>query len=152
SPLRYRINRLGGRSMQEKWILQAELFNECHRWVKQGWSKIEREGTDRRNAEKYYAILRDFLKAAPQVFAEAWGNDSYMVTTPVVLKALIRVGADLAGKDAEPVEGRVERWRERLAPLGERVRDFRKDGFMNGLRPKARSSAWARFIGNWEER
>src|SRR6267142_894700 len=35
SPLRYRINRLGGRSKQEKWILQAELFNEIHRWVKQ---------------------------------------------------------------------------------------------------------------------
>src|SRR5581483_6945490 len=32
SPLRYRINRLGGRSAQEKWILQAELFNELHRW------------------------------------------------------------------------------------------------------------------------
>src|SRR6266700_4923828 len=31
SPLRYRINRLGGRSKQEKWILQAELFNEIHR-------------------------------------------------------------------------------------------------------------------------
>src|SRR5437588_150166 len=30
SPLRYRINRLGGRSKQEKWILQAELFNEIH--------------------------------------------------------------------------------------------------------------------------
>src|SRR5437879_4034718 len=126
SPLRYRINRLGGRSKQEKWILQAELFNECHRWVKQVWSRIESEGTDRRNAERYYAVIRDFLKAASQVFAEAWGNDSYMVTTPVVLKALIRVGADLAGKDAEPVEGRVERWRARLAPLGERVRDFRK--------------------------
>jgi DGQHR domain-containing protein len=27
SPLRYRINRLGGRSRQDKWILQAELFN-----------------------------------------------------------------------------------------------------------------------------
>src|SRR5437899_4532640 len=75
SPLRYRINRLGGRSKQEKWILQAELFNEIHRWVKQSWSKIEREGTDRRNAERYYAIVRDFLRAASQVFQEAWGND-----------------------------------------------------------------------------
>jgi len=28
SPLKYRINRLGGRSRQEKWILQSELFNE----------------------------------------------------------------------------------------------------------------------------
>jgi DGQHR domain-containing protein len=33
SPLRYKINRLGGRSKQEKWILQAELFNELYRWV-----------------------------------------------------------------------------------------------------------------------
>src|SRR5437899_753530 len=129
SPLRYRINRLGGRSKQEKWILQAELFNECHRWVKQSWSKIEREGTDRRNAERYYAIVRDFLRAASQVFQEAWGNDNYMVTKPVTLKALIRVCADLATKEAEPAESRVERWRERLQPLSERVRDFRKDGF-----------------------
>src|SRR3989441_12679298 len=55
SPLRYRINRLGGRSKQEKWILQAELYNEIHRWVKQAWAKIEREGADKRGAEKYYA-------------------------------------------------------------------------------------------------
>src|SRR3954463_5508213 len=68
SPLRYRINRLGGRSKQEKWILQAELFNECHRWVKQVWTKIEKEGTDRRAAERYYAVARDFLKAAGQVW------------------------------------------------------------------------------------
>src|SRR5688572_4581929 len=33
SPLRYRINRLGGRSKQAKWILQAELFNEVHKDV-----------------------------------------------------------------------------------------------------------------------
>jgi DGQHR domain-containing protein len=129
SPLRYRINRLGGRSKQEKWILQAELFNECHRWVKQAWKKIEAEGTDRRHAERYYAILRDFLKAASQVFEEAWGSDAYMVTKPVTLKALIRVCADLAAKDAQPSEGRFERWRERLAPWRERVRDFRRDGF-----------------------
>src|SRR6185436_2621697 len=31
SPLRYRINRLGGRSQRDKWVLQAELFNELHR-------------------------------------------------------------------------------------------------------------------------
>ena len=129
SPLRYRINRLGGRSKQEKWILQAELFNECHRWVKQAWSKIEPEGTDRRNAQRYYAIVRDFLRAVSQVLEEAWGNDHYMVTKPVTLKALLRVCADLAAKDAEPVEGRVERWRERLSPWREKVRDFRRDGF-----------------------
>src|SRR2546423_708183 len=67
SPLRYRINRLGGRSKQEKWILQAELFNEVHRWVKQAWTTIEPEGTDRRAAGRYYAMVRDFLKAASGV-------------------------------------------------------------------------------------
>src|SRR5947208_3717687 len=119
SPLRYRINRLGGRSKQEKWILQAELFNEIHRWVKQAWKKIEREGTDRAAAEGYYEMVRDFLRAAAEVFAEAWGNDNYMVTKPVTLKALIRVCADLAAKEAGPAEGRVQRWGERLAPLKE---------------------------------
>src|SRR3954466_2165266 len=88
SPLRYRINRLGGRSKQEKWILQAELFNELHRWVKQGWSNIEEQGTARRNAERYYGVARDFLRAASGVLEDAWGKDNYMVTTPVTLKAL----------------------------------------------------------------
>jgi len=41
SPLRYRANRLAGRSKQEKWILQAEMFNEIHRWVKATWKTIE---------------------------------------------------------------------------------------------------------------
>lgn len=129
SPLRYRINRLGGRSKQEKWILQAELFNEVHRWVKQAWAKIQREGTDRRAAERYYGMVRDFLKSAASVFGDAWGNDNYMVTKPVTLKAIIRVGADLSAEDAEPAEGRIERWQQRLAPWSERVRDFRSDGF-----------------------
>src|SRR5215813_3434512 len=35
SPLQYKINRLGGRSRQEKWILQAELFNEIKKLVVQ---------------------------------------------------------------------------------------------------------------------
>ncbi|HEY0947265.1 MAG TPA: DGQHR domain-containing protein [Opitutaceae bacterium] len=129
SPLRYRINRLGGRSKQEKWILQAELYNEVHRWVKQAWKKIESEGTDKRAAARYYEIVRDFLKASAQAWGEAWGNSAYMVTKPVTLKALVRVCADLSAQDAEPVEGRVERWRERLSPWAEQVRTFRNEGF-----------------------
>lgn len=129
SPLRYRINRLGGRSKQEKWILQAELFNEVHRWVKQGWKKLEAEGADRQTAERYYAVARDFLKASAQVFEEAWGKDNFMVTKPVTLKALLRVCADMEVQDSEPAEGRVPRWVEKLAPWRERVRDFRSDGF-----------------------
>ena len=129
SPLRYRINRLGGRSKQEKWILQAELFNELHRWVKSAWKKIEANGTDKRAAAKYYEMVRDFLKAAADVWGEAWGNNGYMVTKPVTLKAMLRVCADLATQDSEPAEGRVERWKTRLAPWTEQAREFKNEGF-----------------------
>ena len=129
SPLRYRINRLGGRSKQEKWILQAELFNEIHRWVKRVWKKVESDGTDKRNAARYYGLARDFLKAASQVWGEAWGNTDYMVTKPVTLKAMIRVCADLAAQDDGTEEDRVNRWRERLTPWTEEMRQFRNEGF-----------------------
>ena len=128
SPLRYRINRLGGRSKQEKWILQAELYNEIHRWVKQAWKQIEKEGTDKRAAGKYYDMVRDFLKAAAQVWGDAWGSDNYMVTKPVTLKAMIRVCADLTAEEL-PDQERISRWRERLTPWTEQVRNFRNEGF-----------------------
>ena len=145
SPLRYRINRLGGRSKQEKWILQAELFNEIHRWVRQTWPQLEKEGADRRAAERHYAMVRDFLKAGAQVFADAWGNDNYMVTKPVTLKAMIRVCADLAALDAEPEEGRVSRWRDKLSAWTERVRDFRSDGFYERFPAKGQIERVARI-------
>jgi DGQHR domain-containing protein len=129
SPLRYRINRLGGRSRQEKWILQAELFNEIHRWVKKDWDRIEAAGADKRHAVTYYAVARDFLKAASAVWPEAWGNPGYMVTKPVTLKALIRVCADLAPDDATPAEDRVARWTARLGPWTAQLAEFRNEGF-----------------------
>jgi len=129
SPLRYRINRLGGRSKQEKWLLQAELFNEIHRWVKSAWAALEPGGTDKRAAKKYYEQLRDFLWAATEVWDEGWGNSEYMVTRPEALKAMIRVGTDLAAQDAEPLDHRVERWRKRLSPWAEQLPAFRKAGF-----------------------
>jgi DGQHR domain-containing protein len=129
SPLRYRINRLGGRSKQEKWILQAELFNELHRWTRLAWSQIEKEGPDKRLAARYYAVARDFLKAAAEVWGGAWGDADCMVTKPVTLKALLRVCADLAAADTELAEGRVECWRQRLSPWTEQARQFRKEGF-----------------------
>jgi DGQHR domain-containing protein len=145
SPLRYRINRLGGRSKQEKWILQAELFNEIHRWVKQAWAKIEPQGTDRRAAERSYRVARDFLKASAQVWGETWGNANYMVTKPVTLKALIRVCADLANKDAEPEDGRIERWRQRLSPWTEQSRAFRNEGFYERFPAKGQVERVARI-------
>jgi len=129
SPLRYRINRLGGRSKQEKWILQAELFNEVHRWVKRRWTKILADGTDKRHAAIYYEIIRDFFKATARVWGEAWGSTDFMVTKPVTLKAMVRVCADLATSEPEPSDGRVDRWTARLAPWAEQVQEFRNNGF-----------------------
>ncbi|HEX7028874.1 MAG TPA: DGQHR domain-containing protein, partial [Gammaproteobacteria bacterium] len=136
SPLRYRINRLGGRSQKEKWILQAELFNELHRWVKSEWPRIQRKWPrigyaedTRRAADHYYRLIRDFLKAAKDVWGDAWGHPRHMVTKPVTLKAMLRVCADLAHADADPEDGRVNRWKNRLAPWSERIRDFRAEGF-----------------------
>jgi DGQHR domain-containing protein len=145
SPLRYRINRLGGRSKQEKWILQAELFNELHRWVKAGWKKIETEGTDKRAAARYYEVVRDFLKASAQVWGEAWGNNSYMVTKPVTLKAMLRVCADLAATDTEPADGRIARWAARLAPWTEQAREFRNEGFYERFPAKGQVERVARI-------
>jgi DGQHR domain-containing protein len=145
SPLRYRINRLGGRSKQEKWILQAELFNELHRWVKSAWKTIEAEGTDKRAAAKYYERVRDFLKAAAEVWGEAWGNNAYMVTKPVTLKAMLRVCADLSGQDAEPAEGRIERWKAKLAPWSEQVREFKNEGFYERFPAKGQVERVARI-------
>lgn len=129
SPLRYRINRLGGRSQQEKWILQAELFNELYKWVQGDWRKISRASNSTREAERYYRIVRDFLKAAKDAWGEAWGHARYMVTKPVTIKAMLRVCADLAYADAEPEADRIPRWTKRLSAWTPEMRSFRAEGF-----------------------
>ncbi|HEV2455220.1 MAG TPA: DGQHR domain-containing protein [Verrucomicrobiae bacterium] len=145
SPLRYRINRLGGRSKQEKWILQAELFNELHRWTKLAWTEIEPQGTDKRAAAKYYRMVRDFLKAAAEVWTDGWGNGDYMITKPVTLKAMIRVCADLTAKDAEPEDGRVARWQQQLTSWTEQLPDFRNEGFYERFPAKGQIERVARI-------
>jgi DGQHR domain-containing protein len=129
SPLRYRINRLGGRSQKDKWILQAELFNELYRWARADWKKIKLAHNSYKEAERYYGIVRDFLKAAQAAWGDAWGHEGYMVTRPVTLKALIRVCADLARDDGQPDDNRIKRWSDRLAPWSEQRRAFRVEGF-----------------------
>jgi len=143
SPLRYKINRLGGRSRQEKWILQAELFNEIHRAASADWKQLEKKGS--RESERYYERVRDFLKAAQAVWGEAWGNAAYMVTKPVTLKAMLRVGADLARENAEPIDGRVKRWEKRLAPWTEQLRAFRNEGFYERFPAKGQVERVARI-------
>ena len=145
SPLRYRINRLGGRSQKEKWILQAELFNELYRWVRTDWKKIKQATNSYREAEKYYCVVRDFLKAAQRAWGDTWANYGYMTTKPVTLKAMIRVCADLAREDAEPVEGRIQRWEERLVPWSEQQRSFKSEGFYERFPAKGEVERVARI-------
>jgi DGQHR domain-containing protein len=130
SPLRYRINRLGGRSLQAKWILQAELFNEVHREVRPAGRAAVPEGSAGvAEARRKYEVVRDFLKAAEKAWGPAWGAASSMVTRAVTLKAMIRVAFDLAREDGIPVEGRVQRWQQRLKPWADMRPAFKADGF-----------------------
>lgn len=145
SPLRYRINRLGGRSQKDKWILQAELFNELYRWVKRDWRRIQVAGGSSRMTDKYYGTVRDFLKAAEKVWGDAWGEANFMVTKPVTLKAMLRVCADLAREDADPEEGRVARWQMRLAPWRSQLADFKTQGFYERFPAKGEVERVARI-------
>jgi DGQHR domain-containing protein len=152
SPLRYRINRLGGRSQQDKWILQAELFNELHRWVSSEWKKIRLITNSYREGERYYEIIRDFFKAAEKVWGQSWDHDEYLVTKPVALKAMIRVCADLARVDAEPVEGRAKRWEARLGPWKLHMEEFREEGFYERFPAKGQIERVTRLhqdLGKW---
>jgi len=145
SPLRYKINRLGGRSKQEKWILQAELFNELHRWASQDWKKLGKKQNLPREAERYYEIVRDFLRAAEKAWGDAWGHPSYMITRPVTIKAMLRVCADLAAEDAEPKDDRVKRWARRLAPWTDLARSFKLEGFYERFPAKGQVERVARI-------
>jgi DGQHR domain-containing protein len=144
SPLRYKINRLGGRSKQEKWILQAELFNEIHRWAVLDWKQIKKSSSWQRQAERYYEMVRDFLRAAEKAWGDAWAHGSYMVTRPVTLKAMLRVCADLAAVDPEP-DDRVKRWSRKLSPWSELAKSFRQEGFYERFPAKGQIERVARI-------
>ena len=132
SPLRYRINRLGGRSRQEKWILQSELFNEIHKVV-HAQSKFFSKHFQTR-ADRAYPLVRDFLKGVREVMEPIWGeNEKYMFTRDVTLKALIRVFGDLL-KEGKVVESWKEdkssrAFRSVLRPWAELNKEFRAEGF-----------------------
>src|SRR5881394_230278 len=132
SPLRYKINRLGGRSKQEKWILQAELFNEIKKLVVQNEKLFMKDF--RAKAERSFELVADYLKAVRTVMERVWGaNDKYKFTSSVTLKALIRVLADLTLR-----EDLIAKWRDNPTPrvfekLVSRWADlkdeFRNEGF-----------------------
>jgi DGQHR domain-containing protein len=133
SPLQYHINMLGGRSSQEMWINQAQLFGEVYRLLKRkdavhrfkdgrGWSK-----------DRGYGLLRDVLKACRSGFGVAWGdNKKFMVTRDVTIEAMLRLCGDVAAKtDATVAPGsELQRLLEtRFRPFTELVPDFRREGF-----------------------
>jgi DGQHR domain-containing protein len=132
SPLQYKINRLGGRSRQEKWILQAELFNEIKKLVVQNDKLFMKDF--RGKPEKPYELVADYLKAVRSVMEKIWGaNDKYKFTSSVTIKALIRVLEDLTLD-----EDLIEKWRENpspkpfeklLAPWANLKDEFRNEGF-----------------------
>ncbi|MEK6525925.1 MAG: DGQHR domain-containing protein [Nitrospirota bacterium] len=132
SPLQYKINRLGGRSRQEKWILQSEIFNELHKVVTEHsrWFEFHLG----MKADKCYALVRDYLKAVKEVMGEVWGNNErYMFTRDVTLKALIRVLDDLI-PDRKLMgqweqEGSPKPFVATLQPWAGLAKEFRADGF-----------------------
>jgi DGQHR domain-containing protein len=133
SPLQYHINMLGGRSHQEMWINQAQIFGETYRLIRRkdaqhrfkdgrGWSK-----------DRGYGLVRDTLKALGKAFGAAWGdNKNYMVTRDVTIGAMLRLCGDVAAKiDATIVPGPdlLKLLEARLRPIGEMVQEFRREGF-----------------------
>jgi DGQHR domain-containing protein len=132
SPLQYKINRLGGRSRQEKWILQAELFNEIKKLVVQNEKLFMKDF--RGKAERGFELVADYLKAVRTVMEKVWGsNEKYKFTSSVTLKALIRVLEDLTLQ-----EELIQKWRDNpnprvfeklLAPWARIQDEFRNEGF-----------------------
>jgi len=112
--------------------------------VRADWRKIQVSGGSAKNVDRYYAAIRDFLKAAKAVFGDTWGKDSYMVTKPVTLKAMIRVCTSLMREDADPADTRLQRWEKRLAPWGDLVREFREEGFYERFAAKGEVERVAR--------
>ena len=132
SPLQYKINRLGGRSRQEKWILQAELFNEIKKLIVQNEKLFMRDF--RGKPDRAFELIVDYLKAVRTVMEWVWGNnDRYKFTTSVTLKAVIRVLGDLTLR-----EDLIEKWRENptprlfeklISPWANLKDEFRNEGF-----------------------
>ncbi len=141
SPLRYHINMLGGRSGQEMWINQAQLFGEVHRLTaRREVQPLIQDGRGR-SREAGYRFLRDFLKAAKAAFGETWGdNKRYMVTRDVTLKALVRLAGDAAASWASELaaaDDPAALLESKLAPLSGMARDFRREDFYERFAAKS---------------
>jgi DGQHR domain-containing protein len=134
SPLRYHVNMLGGRSQQDLWINQAQVFSEVHRFVSRPAAEPWITDGRGRSEERGYALFRDVLRAARGAFGDAWGdNKRFMVTRDVTLKALLRLCENVvegAGRmGVSPGMGLGAPLAGAFAPWRELARDFRREGF-----------------------
>ena len=130
SPLQYRINRLGGRSKQEKWVLQSELYNEFHKLIDENYDFWEYNF--RLQANKAYDFVCDYFKAVASVMESIWGKKNYMFTRAVTLKAVCRVLGDLTKKEdfIEDWQSRGHKaFQDRIRNWADLSREFRSEGF-----------------------
>jgi len=133
SPLQYHINMLGGRSHQEMWINQAQIFGEVLRLI--GRKDAQHRFKDGRgwSKERGYGLIRDTLKALRTAFGAAWGdNKNHMVTRDVTIEAMLRLSGDVAARmDATVAPGPdlVRLLETRFKPITEMVPEFRREGF-----------------------
>jgi len=133
SPFRYHINMLGGRSTQDMWLNQAQLFGEVYTLIKRGDLELVTRDDRGWNRQRGYRYFRDFFRAVRTHFGDAWGdNKKSMATRDVTLKALFRVAGDVAdawGKAIEEAKDLEAFFKEKLAPLAGLVREFRREDF-----------------------
>jgi len=140
SPLQYKINKLGGRSQQEKWILQSELYNEIYKLVDprkdDGDGIFHRfiatdHGWDRRGQAP--AVFIEYFRAVRAAMEDIWENRNYMLNTSVSIKALVRVLGDLMADEETRKAWREKRaasvFFDRIKGWKEMAPDFRRDGF-----------------------
>jgi len=133
SPLRYHVNMLGGRSTQDMWLNQAQLFGEVYTLIKRGDLELVVRDDRGFNRQRGYRYFRDFFRAVRTHFGDAWGdNKKFMVTRDVTLKALFRVAGDAADSWGKAIEeaGDLEAFfKGNLKPLANLVREFRREDF-----------------------
>ena len=43
------------------------------------WKAIEKRGASEREVERFYRVVRDFLRAAEHAWGEAWGHISEII-------------------------------------------------------------------------
>ncbi|MHB8604543.1 MAG: DGQHR domain-containing protein [Thermoplasmatota archaeon] len=146
SPLRYKINLLGGRSRQEKWILQSELYNEILKLVRgDGSARARRARNAFRDrfdlrAERALPIFIDYLRAVQRVFGNAWGNNEYQITNSVAIKAYVRILGALIDDNALMSQWQMKRdetpFIERLQSWASFAPELKTEGFFTRFAAK----------------